>query len=120
MSGQFQIREYINQARDQNGHILPAGEEPAIATQSQLSTGTSALMAVLNERTRFVLLSNAATGAATSVSWEIGASPTAVLASGGGKATLASLEKQFLGVQTGGKNAGGTRTPLRFAIITDL
>ena len=120
MTGQLQIREYINQATDANGHILPAGEEPAIATQSQTSTGTSAVMPVLNGRTRFVLISNAATASATSVSWEIGASPTAVLASGGGKATLASLEKQFLGVQSGGKDATGTRTPLRFAIITDL
>ena len=120
MTGQFQIREYENQAVDANGHILPAGEEPAIATQSQISTGTSALMSVLNERTRFVLISNAATGAATAVSWEIGSSPTAVLASGGGKATLASLEKQFLGVASGGKTAAGVRTPLRFAIITDL
>ncbi len=120
MTGQFQIREYDKQATDADGKVLPAGVEPAIATQSQLSTGTSALMTVLNERTRFVLISNAATATPLSVSWEIGASPTAVLASGGGKATLASLEKQFLGVRSGGTNAAGTRTPLRFAIITDL
>ena len=120
MTGIFQIREYINQAKDQNGHVLPAGEEPAIATQAKLSTGTTAQMSALNERTRFVLISNGPTGAHTGVAWEIGANPTAVAAAGLGKATLAAGEKQFLGVQSGGRDAVGARTPLLFAIINDL
>ncbi len=105
------LREYVNMARDANGNVLPAGEEPAIATQSKTPIGTTANFSALNENTRFVLLSTKSI-----VNWAIAASPTAVV---GGAGRLAADEKLYIGVQPGGRSAAGARTPLVIAIIID-
>ncbi len=111
MAGTVTLREYVNMARDANGNVLPAGEEPAVATQTKLSTGTSANFSALNEQTHFVLLSTDGI-----VNWAIGASPTAATGAAG---RLAADEKLFIGVLPGGRTAAGARTPLKIAIITD-
>ena len=105
------LREYVNMARDANGNVLPAGEEPAVATQTKSSSGTSADFSALNARTRFVLLSTDGI-----VNWAIGASPTAATGAAG---RLAADEKLFIGVESGGKDDAGAKTPLVIAIITD-
>ena len=47
------ITEYRQLAQDANGHTVPVGQEPAIASQSVTYT-TSTQSAALSEKTRFV------------------------------------------------------------------
>ena len=106
------IREYERQARDANGEVLPAGEEPAIVATAVTATATSA-QHTFNVATRFVLIHSE-----NIINWEITGdkNPTAVVAGAG---RMAAEEKQFLGLATGGRNDAGTLTPLKIAIIID-
>lgn len=106
------IREYVRQARDGNGHVLPAGEEPAIVATAITATGTSA-QHTFNVKTRFFLIHSE-----NIINWEITAdgNPTAVIAGAG---RMAAEEKQFLGLATGGRDDAGAATPLKIAIIID-
>ena len=112
MAGNVTIREYAELAVDDNGNVLQAGLEPAIATQFKLSDGTSDPFSVLNAKTRFVLIST--DGA---INWILDG--TALTTANSGTGRLAADEKLFVGVRSGGLNAAGTRTPLAFSIITD-
>lgn len=106
------IREYINQARDANGQVMPAGEEPAIAATALTATATSA-QHTFNAQTRFILIHSE-----DLINWEMTAdgNPTAVVAGAG---RMGSEEKQFLGVASGGRNDAGAKTPQKIAIIID-
>ena len=106
------IREYINQARDGRGNVLPAGEEPAIAATAVTATGTTA-QHTFNVLTRFFLIHSE-----NIINWEITAdgNPTAVVAGAG---RMAAEEKQFLGLASGGRDDAGVKTPLKIAIIID-
>ena len=106
------IREYLKQARDANGHILPAGEEPAIAATAITATGTSA-QHTFNVLTRFFLIHSE-----NIINWAITAdgNPTALVAGAGG---MAAGEKQFLRLASGGRDAARAATPLKIAIIID-
>lgn len=50
------ITEYARQAKDTNGLLVPAGEEPALAYQKIANDGASVASAALNAKTRFVRL----------------------------------------------------------------
>lgn len=106
------IREYVRQARDANGHVLPAGEEPAIAATALTATVTSA-QHTFDVKTKFFLIHSE-----NIINWEITAdgNPTAVI-SGAGR--MSSEEKQFLGLASGGRDDAGAATPLKIAIIID-
>ena len=106
------IREYVRQARDANGHILPAGEEPALVATAVTATGTSA-QHTFDVKTRFFLLHSE-----NIINWAITAdkNPTALVAGAG---RMAAEEKQFLGLASGGSNDAGVATPLKIAIIID-
>lgn len=112
MSNIVGIREYARQARDADGQVLPAGEEPAIAATALTATATSA-QHTFNVLTRFFLIHSE-----NIINWAITAdkNPTAVVAGAG---RMAAEEKQFLGLASGGRNSAGTATPLKIAIIID-
>lgn len=95
------ISEYDAQAWDGVSNTLPAGREPAIATQTVAIGGVSAQSAAFNAKTRFVRIH---TDAICSV--EFGANPTATAA----KARMAANQTEFFGVNPGDKVAVITNT----------
>ena len=106
------IREYINQARDANGNVLPTGEEPAIAATAIVPTGTSA-QHTFNVQAQFFQIR-----AEDPVNFAITAdgNPTAVV-DGAGKIPSGGVE--FFGLASGGRNDAGAKTPLKIALIVD-
>ena len=106
------IREYVRQGRDANGHVLPAGEEPAIAATAVTATGTSA-QHTFNVKTRFFLIH---TEDIINIAITADGNPTATVAGAG---RMQAEEKQFLGLASGGRNDAGVATPLKMAIIID-
>ena len=106
------IREYLNQAKDARGNVLPAGEEPVLVATAVTATGTSA-QHTFNAETRFVFIHTE-----NIINWEITAdhNPTAIVAGAG---RLAAEESIFLGISPGGKTAAGAATPFKIAIIID-
>ncbi len=106
------IREYINQAKDGNGHVLPVGEEPALVATKITATGTSA-QHTFNEQTKFAQIRTE-----NIINWAMVANgnPTAVVA---GTGRMAAEEREFIGIASGGRNDAGTRTPQKIAIIID-
>lgn len=68
----LEIVEYANLARDAQGNVIAAGEEPAVAGQQVTIGGGSLQSAAFQENTRFLLLH--ATAAARLA---FGANPTA-------------------------------------------
>ena len=106
------VREYINQARDGHGNVLPVGEEPALVATILTATGTSA-QHTFQANTRFCLIHTE-----NIINWAMTAdhNPTAVVAGAG---RLAAEESIFLGIAPGGKDAAGAATPFKIAIIID-
>lgn len=100
----FTVREYDALAKDANGHGIPAGQEPAIATQVITTSGVSQDLNAFQERTRFILI-----GCDGICNWAIGASPTAAAGDAG---RLAADEHLFFGV-------AGSKTPLVISVIDD-
>lgn len=108
----FTLREYDKLALDANGNPIPVGLEPAVATQTKTTSGSSQNLNAFNEKTRYILI-----GVDTArVNWVIAASPTAVV---GGAGRLASDEHMFFGIESGGRDDAGARTPLTIAVIDD-
>ncbi len=105
----FSVREYVNLATDANGHSIPVGLEPAIATQKITTSGTSQDLSAFNEATRYILI-----GSDGIVNWVIDGTAVA-----GNAGRLAADEHMFLGVRAGGRDAGGVRTPLVISVIDD-
>lgn len=87
------IQEYDELAQDSNGQPIPAGVEPAIASQV-VSFTSSSQSALLNKRTRFVLIT---VSAAARI--QVGANPTAATASSGLR--LPTDGSIFIGVRLG-------------------
>ena len=106
------IREYVNQAMDGYGNVLPAGEEPAIVATALVPDGTSA-QHTFNWRTRFFLIY-----INVSINWAMVANgnPTAIV---DGAGRMAAETSQFLGVATGGRDDAGLATPQKLALILD-
>lgn len=50
----FYMAEYKNLAKDVDGHVIQAGEEPAIAKQKLTYTGGVQLSAAFNSQTKFI------------------------------------------------------------------
>ncbi len=100
----FTLREYDALAKDANGHGIPVGLEPAIATQTLNTSGASQSLTAFQTRTRFILI-----GCDGIVNWNIGDSPVALV---GGAGRLAADEHIFFGV-------AGLKTPLVLAVIDD-
>ena len=69
------IREYVNQAMDANGHVLPAGEEPALVATTITATGTSA-QHTFNVKTRFFLIHTE-----DIINWQITSAPSCLTVS---------------------------------------
>lgn len=105
----FSVREYEKLATDANGNPIPAGIEPAIATQVKTTSAASQDLTAFNERTRYILI-----GCDGTVNWIIDGTAVA-----GGAGRLAANEHMFLGVASGGSDALGTRTPLVISVIDD-
>ncbi len=106
------IREYVRQARDANGHVLPAGEEPAIAATAITPTGTSA-QHTFNVKTKFFLMH---TVVAINHAITADGNPTAIV---DGAGRMGAEETQFLGLASGGRSDAGAATPLKIALILD-
>ena len=106
------IREYVNQARDGPGNVLPAGEEPALVATALTATGTTA-QHTFNAKTRFFLIY---TEDIINFAMVANGNPTAIIAGAG---RMAAETSQFLGVKTGGKDDAGLATPQKIAIIID-
>lgn len=106
------VREYLNQARDARGNVLPVGEEPALVATAITATGTSA-QHTFNAETRFAFIHTE-----NIMNWAMTAdhNPTAVV---GGAGRLAAEESIFLGIAPGGRDADGAVSPLKIAIIID-
>ena len=106
------IREYLNQAKDAHGNVLPAGEEPALVATPVTATATSA-QHTFNAETRFVLIHSE-----NIINWAMTAdhNPTAIVAGAG---RLAAEESIFLGIAPGGRDADGAVSPQKIAIIID-
>lgn len=100
----FTLREYDRLAKDANGHGIPVGLEPAVATQVITTSGVSQDLAAFQESTRFILI-----GCDGICNWAIDANPTAVA---GGAGRLAADEHLFFGV-------AGLKTPFVLAVIDD-
>ncbi len=100
----FSVREYARLAKDSNGHGIPVGEEPAIATQVITTSGVSQNLSAFQESTRFILI-----GCDGICNWAIGTAPTAAVGAAG---RLAADEHLFLGV-------AGLKAPLKIAVIND-
>ena len=108
----FTVREYDKLATDANGIPIPVGLEPAVATQVKTTGVSSGSLSAFNNKTRYILI-----GVDTArVNWIIAASPTAVV---GGAGRLAADEHMFFGVESGGRDDAGLRTPLTIAVIDD-
>ena len=105
----FTVREYAKLATDANGNPIPVGLEPAVATQVKTTSGSSQDLTAFNNATRYILI-----GCDGIVNWIIDG--TAVV---GGAGRLAADEHMFLGVQSGGRNDAGARTPLVISVIDD-
>lgn len=84
------IAEYERQARDSEGNVLQAGEEPAIAKQAVTFT-TSVASAAFNEATTFVRISLDAAGFIN-----FGVTPTAVTAT---DTPMAANVPEYFGVR---------------------
>ena len=112
MANRVGIREYINQARDANGNVLPTGEEPAIAATTILATGTSA-QHTFNAKARFFQIR---TEDGINFAITANGNPTAIV-EGAGRIPPNTLE--FFGLASGGKTDAGVATPLKIAIIID-
>lgn len=106
------IREYVNQARDGHGNVLPAGEEPALVATVFVPDGTSE-QHTFNVKTRFFLIY---TNVAINFSMVANGNPTAII---NGAGRMAVDTSQFLGVKTGGKDDAGLATPQKIALILD-
>ena len=105
----FTVREYDKLATDANGHPIPVGVEPAIATQIKTTSPASQDLDAFNKDTRYILI-----GCNGIVNWVIDG--TAVLLGAG---RLAADEHMFLGIQSGGRDDAGVRTPLVISVIDD-
>ena len=106
----FTIREYTNMAEDVNGNPLAFGREPASQLQKVTLSGTSQQLTLAAD-TKFVLI-----GADGIINWKIGSNPTAAT---GGEGRMAADEKQYFGVESGGRLDDGARSPLKIAVLTD-
>ena len=106
------VREYINQAVDGHGNVLPVGEEPALVATILTATGTSA-QHTFNSATKFVFIHTE-----NILNWAMTAdhNPTAVIAGAG---RLAAEESIFLGIAPPGRDADGAVSPQKIAIIID-
>ncbi len=110
--GLFIIREYDKLAVDANGHEIPVGLEPALATQVVATSGTSASSAVFNVKTRYILIMGSGI-----MNYLVAAAGPAVIQLAG---RLPADVFLFMGVASGGKNDAGVRTPLLISVIDDL
>jgi len=99
----FQVREYDRLAEDGNGNIISAGREPAVATQTITTSGTSQASSTFNARTRFLFIESDGI-----VNWDVGTSPTAVV---GGAGKMPANSARFVGIMP---NAS-----LKIAVIND-
>jgi hypothetical protein len=97
------ISEYARQALDTRG-LLPAPEEPPIASQKIAISGSSALSAPFNAKTRFVMIHSDVI-----CSYRVGAAPTATAAD----ARMAAGDTRFFGVDPG-------LTAMRLAVISNV
>ncbi len=71
------VTEYVEMAKDASGRIIPAGQEPAIATQTVAIGGSSTQSSAFNAKTKFIRVAND-----TQVcSIAFGANPTATASS---------------------------------------
>ena len=106
------IREYINQATDGKGNVLPVGEEPALVATAVTATATSANH-LLNEATNFVFIKSE-----NVINWAMTAdhAPTATVAGAG---RMAAEESIFLGIGPAGRDVDGVRVVRKIAIIID-
>jgi len=86
------IREYARQARDADGNVMPAGEEPAIASHSIDFTSSSVPSSVLNAKTTFVRIWS------TGNCWvDFGTDPTAAA----GDIPLEAATAEYFGISYG-------------------
>lgn len=90
------VHEYARQPLDRAGQLVPAGEEPALASY-QVAIGVgSAQSAAFNAKTKFISVH-----ADAICSVKFGANPTAVATEG----RMAANETRYFGVQPGDKIA---------------
>lgn len=108
--GLFCIREYDKLAVDANGHEIPVGLEPAVASQVVATSGTSASSAVFNVKTRYILIHGDGV-----MNFLVGGAPAVAQTAG----RLPAEMMMFFGVASGGKNDAGVRTPLLISVVDD-
>jgi hypothetical protein len=89
------ITEYSKLARDEDGHIIQAGQEPALARQFITFTATAGASAAFNNSTRFVRISCDSAAFLT-----FGLTPVAVTAQ---DTPVAASTAEFFGVLPGQK-----------------
>lgn len=90
------ISEYAEQARDNRGYLLPAGQEPSLAEQTVAIGGASAQSAAFNAKTRFVRIHTDAI-----CSLKFGSNPTATATT----PRMPANGTEFFGVTPGHKVA---------------
>lgn len=105
----FTVREYVNVATDANGNPLPVGLEPALTTQVKTTSGANQDLAAFQPETRYIEIS--CNGI---VNWVING--TAAVGAAG---RLPADVSKFYGVQSGGRDDAGNRTPLVISVIDD-
>lgn len=110
------VREYDKLAQDANGNPIQAGLEPALAA-TVVNNPTSSTQLTLNVNTKYILIS-VTTTAAASFHMSKNNNPTA-LATTATLGYLAANSSLFFGVESGGRDASGSRTPAKIAFIND-
>jgi len=95
------IKEYLRQPKDGVGLTVPAGQEPALATQKVAIGAGSVQSAAFNARTRFVVIN-----VDQACSYVFGANPTATA----NEMRMSADATQYFGVNPGDKVAFITNT----------
>ena len=100
MAGNVTVHEYETQAFDARGYPVPAGQEPAVATQTNLSDGTTDPFTAFNALTKFIMVK---TDGVVSLAFgdKAGSTPTAVVKGSAGNMRMAADSTLYFGVVGG-------------------
>ena len=100
MAGNVTVHEYLSMAMDGRGYPVPVGQEPAIATQTNLSDGTSDPFTAFDARTTFIMVK---TDGIVSIRFGTsqGSTPVAVVKTTAGNLRMAADETLYFGVHGG-------------------
>ncbi len=97
-AGTITVHEYENMATDARGYPVPVGQEPALATQTNLSDGTTDPFTAFNTLTRFVMIKCDAGAVSIRFGDSAGSTPTAVASGAAGNCRIVADETIYFGV----------------------